>query len=98
MAGRPKILGYPTVEHKITSEVALVGRYGEIWPDQLTGCYRAVIRNTKIAKKFRSDLKFKKHDELVVEIRDRETLKSLVEGLRIFRSPKSQIKYANEYC
>lgn len=64
------IYGLRTVRHRITKEIALIGRWGEIWIIG-DGSYCTVITSNKIANQLaaelgRSNYKYKKHEEAVL--------------------------------
>jgi hypothetical protein len=46
-----KIGKHKAIKHRITGELALVGKYGEIWQVSDTHCV-ALIRSSRVAKKY----------------------------------------------
>lgn len=96
-ASKQLLGGYPCVEHVVTKELSIIGRYGEIWQhDKLT--FKAIIYSHRISKRYLPQEEWPIHaeDETLILFSAKE-LVTWVKRLGIPAKPKTQAGFANAF-
>lgn len=88
--------GYRCVEHLKTTELSLIGRYGEIWSCN-SDWYRAIILSPRIAKRFlqRDQWPVEPGDEIQIKF-PAEDLPVWINRLQVPSKPSTQGALANQ--
>ncbi len=93
------ILNKPAVRHRITNELTLCGRYGEVW-QYSPSSYSIRVWSIKVANKINRHLNLTDSlntgDELVLNNLSLDKTLSLLRFLSIPKSRSSQISYLQE--
>lgn len=94
-----KLCGYPQTRNRLTGELCLVGRYGEIWQYSETE-YAAFISSPHAAKRISKipnmDISIKRGEEAVVRFPTTQ-LNQICRALRIYKWLTHAIKAADEF-
>ena len=95
-----KIGGKPCVQHSVTGEVALVGRYGEIWKLNNRGSYGVVILGPRVARRLGATIKQRGRidfgDETIFTFTEKE-LPLVIRAIKPFRDQNEAILAANNF-
>ena len=88
-------LGLPCIEHVVTKELALVGRYGEVWISGKAKC-AATIYSHRIARRYlqKDQWPIDPHDETMIVFQAQD-LAAWVKRLVMPKKPESQAEIAN---
>lgn len=96
-----RIGGRPAIEHKITGELCLSCKYGDVWQHDET-TYKAAIKSTTIAKKVGKYLKqyvvggLPEGSEALFEFSE-EDLPKVLDLMSMYRQRKSMLPHANNF-
>lgn len=96
---RTKIGNHKAIKHRYTKELALCGRYGEIWPYS-ENTYMAVLTSKSSQKNANELLSLcsrvsNKHETLVKFNADK--LDAMTEVIKVYKTWSAQIKSANSF-
>ena len=83
-ASKQLLGGYPCVEHVVTKELSIIGRYGEIWQhDKLT--FKAIIYSHRISKRYLPQEEWPIHaeDETLILFSAKELVTATTEARRV---------------
>ena len=93
-----RLLGYKAIKHRITRELCLFCKYGEVWQHSPTS-YSFLITSTKIANKIARLLNTPRTtdalDEMLILDIDEPTSKTIIQHLTPPKNVSTQLRRSN---
>jgi hypothetical protein len=91
---KQKLGGYKSIEHEITKEVALIGKYGEIWKFSEDGNFKALVEDhlkaNQLARKLSSKSRYKSGDEAIFTFSQID-FETVADVIAVYRSQERQV-------